>query len=78
MDNWAINKPLGECSGSGKPIEPDKEYMVAGWASVEEVLDGKPIWDVVSEYLRDKKVVQLNEVNVPKLKNVEGNPGVIL
>jgi len=74
----SIGRRITDMELNGEPIDPGKEYMVAGWASVDEQLEGKPIWDVVSEYLRDKKVVKLKEVNVPKLKNVEGNPGVVL
>lgn len=29
MDQWEINKPLGECYGSGKAIEPGQEYFGA-------------------------------------------------
>ncbi|UCG48590.1 MAG: hypothetical protein JSU94_02205 [Phycisphaerales bacterium] len=29
MDQWEINKPLGQCSGSGKVIEPGQEYFGA-------------------------------------------------
>jgi len=31
--------------------------VVAGWASVVEGTEGPPIWDVVFDYLRDKKIV---------------------
>lgn len=34
-----------------KPIEEGKSYTVAGWASVNEGGDGKPIWEVVKAYL---------------------------
>lgn len=33
------------------PIEEGKSYTVAGWASVNEGGDGKPIWEVVKAYL---------------------------
>ena len=29
MDEWEINKPLGECYGSGKEIAPGQEYFGA-------------------------------------------------
>lgn len=35
MDNWAINKPLGECFGSGKTIEPGQDYFGALVATEE-------------------------------------------
>lgn len=62
---------------AGKPLEMSKTYPVAGWASVQEkVPDNKPIWDVVADYLRDKKTISKLELNTPRLKNVEGNAGL--
>ncbi len=43
---------------TGKPVDPDKEYVVGGWASVNQGAEGPPIWDVVADYIRDKKVIQ--------------------
>jgi sulfur-oxidizing protein SoxB len=60
----------------GKPLDPSKEYPVAGWASVAQPLDGRPVWDVVAEYLRDKKTISKIELNEPVLKGVAGNPGL--
>jgi sulfur-oxidizing protein SoxB len=60
----------------GKPVEADKKYKVAGWASVQEGVQGEPIWDVVAGYLRHKKVVKQVQINQPKLVGVDGNPGV--
>ena len=37
--------------GSGAPIEPEKDYVVAGWGSVNEGAEGPPIWDVVAAHL---------------------------
>jgi len=60
----------------GKPIDAGKTYKVAGWASVAQPLDGTPVWDAVADYLRDQKTVRVDELNTPKLLNVEGNPGL--
>ncbi|WP_439589124.1 thiosulfohydrolase SoxB [Hydrogenophaga sp.] len=60
----------------GKPIEAGKIYKVAGWASVQEGARGEPIWDVVSGYLRDRKVVKGVKINTPRLVGVQGNPGL--
>ncbi len=59
-----------------KPIEADKTYKVAGWASVQEGVQGEPIWDVVSGYLRDKKVIKGVKINTPRITGMEGNPGI--
>jgi sulfur-oxidizing protein SoxB len=46
---------------TGEPIEPSKEYVVAGWASVNEGTEGPPIWQVVEDYLKRNPVVRLEE-----------------
>jgi S-sulfosulfanyl-L-cysteine sulfohydrolase len=64
---------------NSKPIDASKNYVVAGWASVQETPagdTGKPIWDVVTEYLKDQKTIKVNNLNTPKLINVAGNPGL--
>jgi len=47
---------------TGKPIEPARDYTVAGWASVNEGTEGPPIWDVVMNYLAKEKVVAPREL----------------
>jgi sulfur-oxidizing protein SoxB len=41
--------------GSGAPIEAEKDYIVAGWGSVNEGTDGPPIWDVVAAHLKGRQ-----------------------
>jgi sulfur-oxidizing protein SoxB len=60
----------------GTPIDPDKSYKVAGWATVGAQSPGAPVWEVVAEYLRDQKTASIKKLNTPKLKNVKGNPGI--
>jgi sulfur-oxidizing protein SoxB len=60
----------------GTPIEADKKYVVAGWATVGSQSPGEPIWDTVAKYLRDVKTVKIDKLNSPKLLNVDGNPGI--
>jgi sulfur-oxidizing protein SoxB len=63
----------------GKPIDPEKTYKVAGWAPVSEGArdaGGEPVWDVVARYLRNQKTIAPRQLNMPKLKGVEGNPGM--
>lgn len=61
----------------GTALDMTKKYPVAGWASVQETVpENKQIWDVVADYLRDKKTISKIELNTPKLKNVEGNQGL--
>lgn len=42
---------------TGKPLEPGKDYTVAGWASVNEGTQGPAIWDVVMTHITRKKTV---------------------
>jgi sulfur-oxidizing protein SoxB len=70
-----MGKRVSDMELEGKPIDPKKKYKVAGWAAVAQPLEGKPIWDVVADYLRDAKTVSIKDINLPRLKNVEGNPG---
>ena len=61
----------------GKPLAANKTYKVAGWASVQESPAGtRPIWEVVAEYLRAKKSVTVGKPYLPRLRGVQGNPGL--
>lgn len=60
----------------GTAIDAKKSYKVAGWATVGSQSPGRPIWDVVADYLRDVKEAKVDKLNTPKLKNVAGNPGL--
>ena len=42
---------------SGAPIEANRDYVVTGWASINEGTEGPPIWDVVAAHLRSRRVV---------------------
>ena len=44
---------------SGKTIEPKKEYVVAGWASVNEGTEGPPVWELVERHIAAAKVVRV-------------------
>ncbi len=77
--NQKIGSRISDMTLDGKPLDPNKEYWVAGWASVQEKPagdTGKPVWDIVAASLRDKKTISKIELNTPVLKNVEGNPGL--
>ncbi|MBN9079873.1 MAG: thiosulfohydrolase SoxB [Rhizobiales bacterium 62-17] len=44
---------------TGQPIDPSRNYKVAGWASINQATEGPPIWDVVEKHLSDVKTVRL-------------------
>jgi sulfur-oxidizing protein SoxB len=72
----SIGKRINNMMLNGKALDPNKKYKVAGWAPVSEGVTGEPIWDVVTSYLRDKKVITPRILNLPKLIGVEGNDGI--
>ena len=75
--NQTIGKRITDMRlDDGTVIEADKNYTVAGWATVGEKAPGKPIWEVVAEYLRDEKVAKITKLNSPKIVGMEGNPGI--
>ncbi len=43
---------------TGQPLEAGREYVVTGWASVNEGTDGPPIWDVVAGYIAARREIQ--------------------
>ena len=58
-----VTKPQGSrisdmtLLSTGEPIDPDKSYVVAGWASVNEGTEGPQIWDVVEDHIRKQGTV---------------------
>jgi sulfur-oxidizing protein SoxB len=44
-------------AGTGKPLRADAEYVVAGWARVNEEATGPPVWDIVTQYITRKGTV---------------------
>jgi sulfur-oxidizing protein SoxB len=44
---------------TGQPIDPAKDYVVAGWASVNEGTEGPPVWDLVERYIAAEKTVRV-------------------
>ena len=43
---------------TGEKLDPGRNYVVAGWASVNEGTEGPPIWDVVEAHLKIDPVVR--------------------
>ncbi len=41
-----------------RPVEAGRRYLVAGWASVNEGTEGPPVWDLVLDHIRDRKVLR--------------------
>ena len=74
--NEKVGRRLSDMTlDSGKPLEADKTYKVAGWASVNPQ-QGKPVWEVFAGYLRGQKTAMPKKRNRVTLKGVGNNPGV--
>jgi sulfur-oxidizing protein SoxB len=71
-----VGKPIGQRISamtqlkSGKPIEPKKEYAVAGWASVNEGTQGPPVWELVERYIAAEKTVRVVPNSSVKISGV--------
>ncbi|MEO2174026.1 MAG: 5'-nucleotidase C-terminal domain-containing protein, partial [bacterium] len=61
---------------NGSNVEPNKDYKVAGWATVGSQAPGEPIWDVVADHLRSIGTVKLASVETPLLRGSKSNPGI--
>jgi len=61
---------------NGKPLEAEKMYMVAGWATVGSKSEGAPIWEVTETYLKELKHISKLNVDSPDIIGVKGNPGI--
>ena len=60
-----VNAPIGQRISNmtllkdGSDIDMGRNYVVTGWASVNEGTEGPQIWDVVADHLRKIKTVDL-------------------
>lgn len=52
---------------TGESIDASKTYTVGGWASVNEGTQGPPVFDLVSDYIRKKKVIDIQPNNSIKV-----------
>ena len=65
------NNPMGKRISdmtllkTGNPIEASRNYIVSGWASVNQDTKGPPVYDIVTKYVEKKKLI-----NIPPNKNI--------
>ena len=68
-----IAKPIGQRISamthlkSGAPLDATKEYVVAGWASVNQGVEGPPIWDVVAKHVETQKSIKVADNTAVKI-----------
>lgn len=52
---------------NGQALDANRDYTVAGWASINESTQGPPIWEVVSTFLQRKKVITPRPLDAVKV-----------
>lgn len=68
-----VSAPMGSrisdltLTRTGEKLEAERDYTVAGWASINEDTEGPPIWDLVMEHIRDKQVIAPRETEVVRV-----------
>ena len=77
VDSWPNTTNKSDCPDGTDwlSFDANKNYKVAGWATVGSQAPGAPIWDVVAQYMQDQQQVDFKKLNTPKLLNVANNPG---
>ena len=71
-----VGSRISDMRLNGIPIEADKRYKVAGWASVAEGAVGEPIWAVMERYLKSHSTIKPTILNLPALRGIKDNPGL--
>ena len=76
-------KPMGQritdMRVGDKPLDADRRYKVAGWAAVSpeaRKAGGRPVWDVLADWLRDQREVTARPLNTPRIVGMADNPGM--
>ena|SRR5262245_12304375 len=68
-----LSKPAGRrisdvtLLSTGRTIEAGRDYVVSGWASINEGTEGPPVWDVVERYVARRKVVRFEPSSAIKV-----------
>jgi sulfur-oxidizing protein SoxB len=58
-----VDAPIGARIGNltlmrtGAPLESAKTYVVAGWGSVNENVEGPPVWDLLAQFLTSQREI---------------------
>lgn len=74
-----IGRRITDLRLDDQPLDADRRYKVAGWAAVSAEARrpaGRPVWDVLADWLRDQHEVTARPLNTPRIVGVAGNPGI--
>ncbi|MCV0396282.1 MAG: thiosulfohydrolase SoxB [Rhizobiaceae bacterium] len=70
----SVNETIGNrisdmtLAASGEPIDPARSYVVGGWASVNEGVEGPAIYDLMETYIGRKHTVSIPDERSVKVK----------
>jgi sulfur-oxidizing protein SoxB len=56
---------------TGEPIDPNRKYVVAGWASVNEDVEGPAIFDLMETYLGKQDVIDMPKNDAVKVVGMD-------
>jgi sulfur-oxidizing protein SoxB len=62
-----IGNRINNLQINGKAVDATRTYKLASWAPVAEGATGEPVWEVVTRYLRDKKIIKRPVLNRPQV-----------
>jgi len=71
-----VSKPIGRRISdmtvlkTGQPLDPGREYTVAGWASVNEGTQGPPVWELVERHIAAQKTVRVSPNSHVKISGI--------
>ena len=56
---------------TGEPIDPNRNYVVAGWASVNEDVEGPAIYDLMESYISAKETISIAKNEAVKIAGMD-------
>ena len=67
--NASIGERISDMTvlGTGKPIDPDRNYVVAGWASVNEDVQGPPVYELMENYIGSLDTIRVDKADAVKI-----------
>jgi S-sulfosulfanyl-L-cysteine sulfohydrolase len=67
--NAAVGTRISEMTvlKTGEKLDAAKTYTVSGWASINENVEGPPIWDVAAAYITKQQTIRLDENRAVKV-----------
>ncbi|MBM3557356.1 MAG: thiosulfohydrolase SoxB [Alphaproteobacteria bacterium] len=72
-----VTQPIGSrisdmrLAAGGAAVDPAKTYIVAGWASINEAVQGPPIYDLVANWIEKKKTVSIPEASTVTIRGAD-------